>query len=304
MNITQRRKFLFCKTVSNFSEKIAVVDVGSGGPLKKPWNLIPDDLVSITGFEPTAPTDEPLCISNHNGYADFFVAQDERSSSLHEVSKAFLERFGFQEMMPQKIIRIKCTTLDEYFRESFRDIDAIDINVEGHDFQVLQGAQQILNEGRVKLIKVEFELVQVYKGQGWFSDIDGYLRSREFELADLEIDYSRPMNVRSAYHKGEPLWGKALYVPSRKKWQETIDSLRNGAANDLAQQVLKSILLYVVAEVPGRALDLLRLSKQPRLGDLSAEQIEKAVIEVYRYANLDKVASYLRRGALSLLRAS
>ena len=304
MKITQIRKFRFYEAIGASKGGIAVIDVGSGGPLKEPWNQIPEGLLTITGFEPTAPAHDSLCISNHSGHADFFVAHDERSSSLHELSEVFMNRFGYPEMVPRHSIRVKCTTLDEFFRGSVRNIDALDINVEGHDFQVLQGAQEILNYGWVKLMKVEFELTEVYEGQGWFSDIDNYLRPLGFDLVDIEIDHSKPLNVRSVHCKGEPLWGKAIYVPSSKTWHKWLTLFREESPELLEEEVLKSIVLYVAADVPGRAMDILDMSKLSAVGNMSRKKIQTSIAEVYRCAKLDKLSYLLRRGALSLLRIS
>lgn len=296
MKLTQYRKRSFCKLFEKCLDKITIVDVGSGGPLKKPWNLIPTELISIIGFEPTETNHEPLCISNHDDYADFFIAHDERSSSLHEVSSYFLERFGYPEMSLKKIIQTKCTTLDKYFKDSFDQIDALDINVEGHDFYVLQGGAALLTEGFVKLIKVEFEMSNVYKGQGWFSEIDDYLRTHEFELASIDIDYVRPLNVRSAYHQGEPLWGKALYVPSIKNWQGKIDYLIANEPNNLLEYLSKSILLYVTSDLPGRSLDLMKMNHNLDLNKLVSDNLEKSIIDVYKYARFERMVSMLKEG--------
>ena len=99
-------------------------------------------------------------------------------------------------------------------------IDAIDINVEGHDFQVLQGMKNIIKNSLIKLIKIEFELTKVWDGQGWFSDIDGFMRDNDYELVDIELEYLRQANVKNIFHKGIPVWGKAYYSPSINKFKE------------------------------------------------------------------------------------
>lgn len=144
LHITDRRIKKFCSLLlkqGNEAGNIGFVDVGSGGELKKPWSLLPAGAVTTFDFEPTVGGDAlPLCVSNKIGDAPFFVAFDERASSFHKPLADFVDRYAFDSMLTKKEITVECTTLDEYFSGRYELIDAIDINVEGHDFQVLQGA--------------------------------------------------------------------------------------------------------------------------------------------------------------------
>ncbi|MBZ0166155.1 MAG: FkbM family methyltransferase, partial [Candidatus Omnitrophica bacterium] len=258
MSVIQRRKHQFCRKVLGENNKIGFVDVGSGGPLKEPWSFIAPECLAKFEIEPTAAGDGnlPLCISNRIGPSKFFVAHDERGSSLHEPSADFAQRFGQESILTKKTIDVSLTTLDELFLARKHEVDALDVNTEGHDFQVLQGGGQLLDTGRIKLIKVEFELTEVWKEQGWFSDIDAYLRSKLYDMANIELDYAKPRNARDINHRGEPLWGKAYYVPSLKLWD------RWQGQGDLSADFRKAIVLDALADMPGRAFDLCQWGRQ------------------------------------------
>lgn len=208
LSITNRRIKNFCYFLldkNNKAEKIGFVDIGSGGNLKEPWALIPSEKIIKFDFEPTGTKEGmPLCVSNKSGRNEFFVAFDERGSSFHQPYNDFIGRYGFEEMRVKKVISVECTTLDEYFSGRYQLIDAMDINVEGHDFQVLQGASKLLDIGATKLIKVEFQLACVYEGQGNFSDIDSFLREKGFRLAGIQIDNVRPKKHKDIFLKENP----------------------------------------------------------------------------------------------------
>ncbi|HEU4780712.1 MAG TPA: hypothetical protein VFS58_12595, partial [Steroidobacteraceae bacterium] len=94
LEVTTRRKQRFLERLLTAADaRLGFADVGSGGPLKRPWNLMPTQRFRKFEFEPTASSGSglPLCVSNHVGRAPFHVARDERASSFHAPLAAFAE---------------------------------------------------------------------------------------------------------------------------------------------------------------------------------------------------------------------
>lgn len=300
LSITTARKRRLCEQLLTATGAvIGFADVGSGGPLKRPWSLLPSANVEKFDFEPTGSADgaPPLCISNRDGQANFFVARDERASSFHRALPQFAERYGMPSLFATRTITVRCITLDQYFANRFDVVDALDVNVEGHDFHVLEGGRQLLERGGIKLLKVEFELAAVWEGQGWLSDIDPFLRRHGYELAGIDIDFARPVSVRNCFHRGEPLWGKALYVPGNVRWRDILDR----AGPRAVQAVAKGIALNVSADAPGRALDVLQLLPAVGLDPLDADEVRASVVALYRWAKLEQGWGELRRLAARAL---
>jgi FkbM family methyltransferase len=289
LEITGRRKQRLCRELLvQTGAVVGLADVGSGGSLKRPWRLLPATHLRKFDFEPTHGNGAlPVCVSNRTGRAQFFVARDERGSSFHKPLEAFAERFGRWSHLPARTIEVECTTLDSYFEGRYDQLDAVDINVEGHDYQVLQGGEQLLHAGVLKLLKVEFELAAVWEGQGWLSDIDALLRGWGYVLAGIDIESARPVSVQRYFHPGEPLWGKALYVPGPERWGALLQRLRNGAGN-LEQAVAKAAALYVAADLLGQAFDV--LDKGSRAGALTRIEplrVKEQIAATYRWARLE-----------------
>ena len=292
------RKRRLCEAVLAATDAVVgFADVGAGGPLKRPWSLLPANRVRTFDFEPTAGPGGtlPQCVSNREGEASLYIARDERASSLHRPVAQFAERFGMPSLFQTHTITVSCVTLDRYFTNRFESVDALDVNVEGHDLQVLQGGRRLLEEGGLKLLKVEFELTAVWEGQGWLSDIDPLLRGHGYELAGIDIESARPVSVRHYFHRGEPLWGKALYVPGAGRWRGMLERVRPHRAA-MAQAAAKGIALYIAADMPGRALDVLQLCPQGvgRVG-MDAAAIRLGIDRVYRFARLERGARELWR---------
>ena len=290
------RKIDFCKSLfANLGTRIVFVDVGSGGPLKAPWTLLPPEHVEKVDFDPEVlPGNEkklPLCISNKNGNRSFHIACDPRASSLHTPNAEFMDWFDRRDMAVERTIEVRCETIDSYFSECNMQVDLLDINVEGHDLQVLLGSEQLFRESFPKVVKIEFELAEVWKGQGWFSDIDAWMRQHHFELIDLNFECIRPANVRNVFHRGEPVWGKAIYAPAISAWEKR--KLIVGSAvftNDL----YKAIGLYTILDAPGRAVDLLN-KHADFFGIDRARQLQKEVVSTFRFAALDFVFGLVLR---------
>ena len=59
--------------------------------------------------------------------------------TVNRLQDVCAERFGMQSLLSDRTIEVDCTTLDRHFDGRFDVVDAIDVNVEGHDYQVLQG---------------------------------------------------------------------------------------------------------------------------------------------------------------------
>ena len=271
--------------------------MGSGGDLKTPWKLLPPERIRAINFEPTHfDSGKPsLCVSNRTRTAPFFVAHDQSGSSLHKPFSDFVDRYGFESMLTRETISVMCTSLDEQFAGRYESADALDINVEGHDFQVLQGADKLLSAGAIKLVKVEFELAPAYEGQGYFSDIDAFLRARNFRLGAIEIEHVRPAKVRHLHHRGEPIWGKGLYAPTQTQLRMRLALLHDAGATGAARRELASaIALYTASRLPGYAYDV--IAEAETIGVIAASDIAELIAElddVFHWARYEKGVSQL-----------
>lgn len=286
MNLTSSRKKQFARQLlGTIPSKIGFVDVGAGGVLKYPWDLLPADRLEKFAYEPTH-QQEPvsLCISNRLGQSKFYIAVDERCSSLHEPSRQYIDKFHDHTVEIKEVIDVRLSTLDNLLLNHYSEIDLIDINAEGHDYQVLEGMEQLLDKGKIKLLKIEFELTEVWKDQGWFGNIEGFLRKRGFDLARIEIDYARPAKVKRIFHQGEPVWGKAYYVPSSSLWKQIVQ--KNGL-KIFRDDVLKAVVLYTMTDLPGRAVDLLDDEQLSAHLNADAKELKEKIFWVFRFSRLD-----------------
>ena len=90
-------------------------------------------------------------LSNQNGIKDFFVYSDnETDSGMNSLEKD--SHLG----EPKKILKVQTRRLDDWWSENGGpNIDFIKIDCEGHDLQVLQGGQNLIEITQPSYIVVE-----------------------------------------------------------------------------------------------------------------------------------------------------
>lgn len=157
----------------------------------------------------------PLALSRSVGESTLYVTNHPMCSSLYTPNESFLQRFvGLPDVMNLDFtIEVETTTLDEFCRqEAIEQVDFLQIDVQGADLHVLEGASQIL-ERSVLAVQIEVEPSHLYINQPLFSDVDTYLRTRDFTLFDLVFDHQVRARspIVSKVHPGQILWAEAFY---------------------------------------------------------------------------------------------
>jgi FkbM family methyltransferase len=169
----------------------------------------------------------PLALWNSAGKATLHVTQFPGCSSLYAPNELYIKRFrGNSELI--KLVateELPTTTLDEFcIREGINEIDLIQIDTQGGELPVLEGASGILERGVLAVI-AEVEFIRIYANQPLFGDVDVYLRNKGFTLFDLvhlHRDYRRSSPIISNEHPGQLVWGDAFYL--RDPLQEQINT--------------------------------------------------------------------------------
>ncbi len=157
----------------------------------------------------------PLAVWNQTGKATLYVTKHPGCCSLYPPNEVVVERFNeyAERHKLMGTVEVETTTLDEYFAKNSRSIDFIQLDVQGGELNVLQGATRIL-EQQVMAIEAEVNFIELYQNQPLFSDVDTYLRNREFTLLDFgQKWYAQRQEVpmHSRQHIGQLVWTDAFY---------------------------------------------------------------------------------------------
>ena len=196
----------------------------------------------------------PLALGREQQETTLHVTKNPACSSLYPPNDAYLARFAnLLEFMEYDFsLTVETTTLDQACeRESIGTIDFLQVDVQGADLHVLEGATKTLATG-VLAIQTEVEFAPLYVGQPLFADLDRYLREQGFTLFELATT-QRPRArspIFSTANGGQVLWGDAFYL--RDLLAEPEDAPLKTPAN-----LLKLACIADALDFPDYALEVL-----------------------------------------------
>ncbi|MGB7444687.1 MAG: FkbM family methyltransferase [Coleofasciculaceae cyanobacterium] len=196
----------------------------------------------------------PLALGNSVGESTLYVTQNPMCSSLYPPNEPYLGRFaGLPELVNLDFtVELETTTLDTFCQEEgINEIDFLQVDVQGAELQVLEGASNIL-EKSILAVQVEVEFSHLYVNQPLFTDVDIYLRKQGFTLFDLTKAHRTRIDspIVSTARAGQLLWGDAFYFRDLIG-EDVSPSLKK------PEQIFKLACMADVMNFPDYALELL-----------------------------------------------
>jgi len=148
-------------------------------------------------------------VSASSGYATFYDYGDGHSG-WSSLANRPLEKYGI-DIKPVSLEKIAVVSLDDYCSEHGIDfIDLLKVDVEGAEFQVLQGASRMFKEKRIGVCL--FETGQTTKDMGNdYDDVFDWVRSFGYRLRGVLPGVSNKSHFRYAR-----TGGFAMHVAERK----------------------------------------------------------------------------------------
>lgn len=221
---------------------LMLLDVGCSGGLHYVWDRFGDSLHAVA-FDPLVLEIERLrresprknvvyeaAFVGAPHYADLFphaVKQTSPDTNFRDRTSAMrangsyqnYEREHFNNGQPLQFSETRLS-LDGYCAShGIQAADFIKVDTDGHDYEVLLGADRLLSEGVLGVsVEVMFQ-GPVHEHANLFCNIDRYLRGKGFTLCDMEaFRYSRAALPMPFYYdlpaqtdRGALLWGEAVY---------------------------------------------------------------------------------------------
>lgn len=156
---------------------------------------------------------EPAALSSRPGNAEFFIAGEGLGiNSLHARSATQLKT---------EIVRLN--TADEYCEQHhITRIDLLKIDAEGHDFEVLRGAQQMLSRRAVQVLQFEYNQRWI-DSRHFLKDAFELLRPLGYHLGKIT---PRGIEFYPAYHFELESYREANYLACLPEWKERFPQVR------------------------------------------------------------------------------
>ncbi len=222
-----------------------LVDIGVSGGIEQLWRVFADQL-SAVGFDLLAnecarlnEAERSENISYHayrvTSEVPLQLEEDEKNNKIWSNqpfprtsacrAQELLNTSGYEMYSGERtniVLTEESTSLDRFLLE--RQIDAVDfikIDTDGHDYEVIRGAKNTLQEREVLGLFVECQFHGLaHPEANVFSNIDTLLRDHGFSLFDIEVyRYTRSCLPGKFVHEipaqtrtGQVLWGDALYL--------------------------------------------------------------------------------------------
>lgn len=211
------------KTLTNECRHIFDVGANIGQSISRYRDNFPDCF--ITSFEPNPEifsqlernwggvpgiTLNPVALSDFTGHASFFSARVSEVSSLLKPTERMIE-LSSEHKYDHETINVPTMRLDHYCQlYNIRNIDILKLDVQGAELNVLQGAEDLLKVGTVKIIYSEVIFAETYINQTRFIDLVSYLNKFNYDLWDI---------------------GSFLYTRSDRLWAANLTFVHASAAN-------------------------------------------------------------------------
>lgn len=147
-----------------------------------------------------------LALGDKNGQTKLNIYDCDATSSI--LTATNLSLFN-DPILLEEVIEVSIMRLDDYFglAKKTEPIDLLHIDTQGADFLVLQGASQLLSNGKVKLIRVEVEFLSMYQEQHLAWDVMSWLNLQGFIfLGFVEIQSKKIDGVIT------PIWADGIFM--------------------------------------------------------------------------------------------
>jgi len=215
-------------------DSIGFIDVGARGGILELFDPI-KSITSVIAFEPD--TDEcnniiaaddadkfhsktviSKALSDSVGVASLFRYSMSTNDSLLREEPCFVERYSISTLSCIGKTQVETTTIDTLMygelNSSQLKADIIKLDVQGTEFEILQGAKRTIGEQTTCII-AEVSFFPAYKGQKLFSDIELFLRDFGFSFYGfLDLHYRSCRLIEKSAHNGRERlrWADAVFI--------------------------------------------------------------------------------------------
>ncbi len=258
-----------------------VAQLGVRPPAFKKLTYFPYAIGDICG-------QRPLHVTRGPGAVGILEPNLERLREIKWKERRCQPNFGDETFTVMRIEPVEVKTIEWVAQQhGIGHVDYLKVDVEGFEYEVLEGAGALLDA--ISLIRVEVCFIPFRKEQKMFSDVDLLLRKHGFDLLQYEIvpgqvgykeredAFTIGPSIGFPDRYGQPLSCDAIYVNRGVKDETRSAAL---AALLIEKNYLDEALFVLKTRLPNAPPDLLALL-QTYKGDMRTQLFE-AVVRSYR----------------------
>lgn len=277
---------------------LTLLDVGAAGGAPLRWNPYAS-LINYVAVEPDPRSTETLASTNKDGYRscgivtlglwsetrdlELNLCRKAQVSSVYVPNATFLGHFsGAERYDIVGRTTMKVTTIDAIATEQRINIDALKIDVQGAELEVLRGAERVLDD--VLLVEAEVEFVSLYENQPLFGSVSHMLGQRGFELVDF-VTLTRWHPRSGQFGTGQLVFADALFMRTPESLKsKTSTTHRKYAA--LAMMYQRGEMLARLARVVNDSSLIRQLEELEQFVSIHTSQSQRLLSVAARVARL------------------
>jgi FkbM family methyltransferase len=260
-------------------DPMVVVDVGALGGAHSLWDFFGKN-VEVIGFDPDPEEVSRLnqVISHPKANQHYFAAalgkkREERqfypaefaaASSFYRTDKLFERVTNCSNVIFKAPQPMETVDLDSFLQEhAIQQVNFLKLDVEGAEFDVLNGALKTLSSRNVLGVEMEVHFPQKPADSAVFAELDEFMRSQGFELYDLEVyRFVRPCLQSPVLYDFRDDKGNPISGPTTEGQVLTGDALyfrdlHSAGERASASAVLKLACLFEIHRLADCAAELL-----------------------------------------------
>lgn len=248
------------------SVELTLADIGAAGGLHKRWAPVRRHVRAVL-FDPLEQCvgdgrDRyfPVAVAAAKGHATIHVTKRVSMTSALLPNTELLKRFWDKETHTQieKSFEVPTDTLDNVVRDNGLNLDALKIDVQGGEYDILLGARETLNH--VILAEVETSFFERYIGLKTFDAVVALMRDCGFDLIDLNrIKRYRYRNAAGVVNPGLGLGdraGRIAFCDAIFLRRDRELSARIGTEGEaFTLKLILALLVYGKADIAAYAFD-------------------------------------------------
>jgi FkbM family methyltransferase len=125
-------------------------------------------------------------LSNKDGQSIFYSNKFAATNSLLSTSIKAQATWGSDITETQEVVTISVTRLDSFIKQQgIAEVSILKMDTQGSEYIVLQGAEESIRSGKIKMIYTEIIVGPTYEGQKELDEVLRVFRSYGFELFNL-----------------------------------------------------------------------------------------------------------------------
>jgi FkbM family methyltransferase len=298
------------------SYSLTLADVGSAGGLKDRWKPVASRVNALL-FEPREEGGAaqqsgrnrifPVALGAAPGRAELNLTAMLNMSSMLRPNAALLGRFrkkgAHAVVTSQQAVAVD--TLDALLERERLQVDALKVDTQGSELEILQGSVQSLQRS-VVLAEVEISFIERYQNQATAATLIAWMQGQGFQL----IEIYRPKRYRhlnslgvgnvgtgGGHRAGQLAYADAIFMVSNDVLARRIAQLPRDAAMHQLLSLLVALLVYGKVDTAAALFDQHQALLDPALASALSRWLRRWHRAEYGRSGLHVVLDYLARKA-------